>query len=155
VPAGTFNRPYTCTADAARQALACFYDAPDLPVGGGHFERTLHIDAATQELVVDERFAPRDSSSSAALSNISGFAMRDGDTLVAPRGASGAGVLHAGQLSALRWRPQDVRSASVRATRGAELITLVFARSPVELRFGTYAARGTAEAERMLQANPR
>jgi amino acid transporter len=155
VPAGTFNRPYTCTADAARQALACFYDAPDLPVGGGHFERTLHIDAATQELVVDERFAPRDSSSSAALSNISGFAMRDGDTLVAPRGASGAGVLHAGQLSALRWRPQDVRSASVRATRGAELITLVFARSPVELRFGTYAARGTAEAERMLLANPR
>jgi amino acid transporter len=155
LPAGTFNRPYTCTADAVTRAMSCFFDAPDLPGGGGHFERTLHIDAATHELVVEERLTPRDPSSSAVLSSISAFAMRDGDSLVAPRGASRAGVLHAGQLSALRWRPQDVRTASVRATRGAALITLVFDRSPVELRLGAYPASSTAEAERILQANPR
>jgi amino acid transporter len=155
LPAGTFNRAYSCAPDPTTQAISCSYNAPDLPVGGGHFERTLHIDAATHELVVEERFTPRESSSSAALSSISGFAMRGGDALIAPAGGSGAGVLHSGELTALRWRPDEVRSASVRATRGAALITLVFVHSPVELRFGAYPAASTAEADRILQANTR
>jgi hypothetical protein len=41
----------------------------------------------------------------------------------------------------------------LRQTRGAEIVTLVFARRSVELRLGTYSARNAAEARRLLDAN--
>ncbi len=152
LPAGTFNRKYAC-ATAGISSISCSYDAPDLPEGGGHFERTLRFDTSTHELIIDERFAARDAGSNATLESISGFAMAPGDTLVAPAGASGAGVIHGGRLVALRWHAGDVRLATVRATRGAALITLGFKRSPVELRIGSYAVESPAAAEQLLLAN--
>jgi amino acid transporter len=152
LPAGTFNRKYTC-ATAGISSISCSYGAPDLPEGGGHFERTLHFDATTHELVVDERFAARDARSGARLESISGLTMAPGDMLVAPAGASGAGVMHGGHLVALRWHAGDIRSATTRASRGAALIMLIFNRSTVEFRIGSYVVGSPAAAEQFLIRN--
>jgi amino acid transporter len=152
LPAGTFNRKYACASEGIA-SITCSYDAPDLPVGGGHFERMLHFDTATHELVIEESFAARDAGSSATLESISGFAMNTGDTLIAPAGTPGAGVIHNGRLVALRWHAGDVRSVTVRATRGAALITLVFKHSPVELRIGSYSVASPAAAEQLLSGS--
>ncbi|MEA2787164.1 MAG: hypothetical protein QOF71_3268 [Candidatus Eremiobacteraeota bacterium] len=59
-PAGMFNRPYdACTFESARGAGAYFaYDAPDVVPNGARFERVLALSAASDRLVVDERFVP-------------------------------------------------------------------------------------------------
>ena len=55
LPAGTFNRPYVCARGDAltTQREPCSYDAPDLPIGGALFERTLTLDAGSSELIVE------------------------------------------------------------------------------------------------------
>jgi amino acid transporter len=156
LPAGTFNRTYACTpvlAGKAGTSATCSYDAPDIPAGGARFERRLTLAAAATELAVDERFAPVVPTSPARFESVSGFAFHDGDALIAPSGAAFVGILHGHRLAGLRWRTGDVDRVALRATRGAELVTLVFARTSVELRLGIYDANDPAEAERLLRAN--
>jgi amino acid transporter len=158
LPAGTFNRAYACSTpppSAAAPSVSCSYDAPDLPTGGGRFERTLTLDADSNEATIEERFTPNDAASSARLESISGFAYRAGDVVIAPDGANFVGLLHGRRLAALRWQSGDVDRVTVRHARGAELVTLVFARFDVNLRLGIYDVNDAAEAERLLQANPR
>jgi amino acid transporter len=158
LPAGTFNRPYTCViapgASHNSTTATCTYDAPDL-AGGARFERTLTLASASNELLIEERLVPNDPTSVANLKSISGFAFHEGDVVIAPLGAPFAGILHGRAVAALRWSPGDVQNVALRQTRGAELVTLVFARSPVRLRLGVYAARDAAEAEQLLRAKPR
>lgn len=151
LPAGTFNRPYRCTADAGG-ALTCEYHAPDLS-GGATFQRTLRLDPRTNELVVTERYVA--AAAGAHLVSISGFAFSRGDTLIAPAHASFVGILHGRRLATLRWHAGDVARVILRRTRGAELVTLLCARSPVEFRLGLRHAADAPEALRLLQTNPR
>ncbi|HEY3674495.1 MAG TPA: hypothetical protein VGK84_00730, partial [Candidatus Tumulicola sp.] len=166
LPAGTFNRRYTCSEPSEPAVVTCTYDSKGSDFDAT-FERTMRIDETTHELIVDERYQRGNIYATSSrlgpqLESISGFAMRPGDVLIAPSGVSGAGVLHAGRLTAIRWRPDEVGSVMVRATRGAALVTLDFraqpyflAPRPVELRFASYQVASVAEAERILQANPR
>jgi amino acid transporter len=158
LPAGTFNRPYACAVGpgASRDSptATCTYDAPDL-AGGARFERTLTLPSAGNELLIDERLIPNDPTSVAKLKSISGFAFHDGDVVIAPLRAAFVGILHGRTVAALLWRPGEVQSVALRQTRGAELVTLVFARSPVELRLGVYAVRDAAEAEQLLRSKRR
>jgi amino acid transporter len=158
LPAGTFNRAYLCTeatATAATTSVTCAYDAPDLPAGGARFDRTLTLGDASNELIVDERFTPADPTSKAELESISGFAFHSGDVLIAPNQANFVGILHGRRLAALRWRAGDVDRVILKQTRGAALVTLVFARSAIELHLGVHDAGDPAEAVRLLQANRR
>jgi amino acid transporter len=153
--AGTFNRAYECTRldvlTTAREA--CSYDAPDLPTGGALFKRTLTLGAGSNELIVGEEFTPHDGRSTARLASISGFGFVRGDTLLRSAEGTSVGILHGNRLTVLRWRRGDVARVTLRATRAAELVTLVFARRSVELRLGLYTARSEAEARRLLDAN--
>ncbi len=152
LPAGTFNRTYACTkTPAAEAAVECTYDAPDLPEGGAHFTRTLSLAQDGNEATIDETFHP--DTASATLESVSGFAFERGDELFAPPGETYVGILHGTRLAVLRWRPGDVQHVTLAHARGAEIVTLVFARSTVELHLGVYAADAT-EAGRILQANP-
>ena len=117
--------------------------------------RTLTLGNGDDELAIEERFAPADPASTANLESISGFAFHTGDLLIAPDGAEFAGMFHGHRLAALRWRSGDIAGVTLRQTRGAELVTLLFSRSPVELRLGIYQAADAAEALRLLQANRR
>lgn len=157
LPAGTFNRTYVCSTPAAASVpnVACAYDAPDLPAGGGRFERTLTFAPDDGALVVSERLMPVDPKSPAKLESISGFAFEPGDRIVAPAGALYVGILHDRRLSALRWRAGDVDRVDLRATRGALLVTLRCARASVVFRLDIYEVSGAAEAAHVLQANPR
>ncbi len=154
LPAGTFNRPYSCTrADAlTTQRETCTYDAPDLPRGGGSFARTLASGAGSSELLVDEEFHPRDRRSAARLESISGFAFGASDRLLIASEYDAIGILHGNRLATLRWQPAEVAHAYWRRTRGAELVTLVFARPSVELRLGVHTVPSAAEAQRLLDA---
>jgi len=155
LPAGTFNRPYRCSRldTGMTSSITCSYDAPDLPTGGALFERTLKLGGESRELVVDETFTPHDTHSAARLGSISGFAFAPGDALLSSADGNARGVLHRGRLVAVRWRAGDVARVQTRTTRGAEIITLVFARKSIELRLGVYPARDAAEARRVLNAN--
>ncbi len=153
--AGTFNREYECTRlDAfTTERVTCTYDAPDVPSGGGFFQRTLTLSGGSSELVVGEEFHPHNPGSTARLESISGFAFTSGDRLLTSPLGYAVGILHGERLLILRWRRGDVARMDLRRTRGAEIVTLVFARRSVELRLGTYAARSAAEARRLLDAN--
>ncbi|HLY02634.1 MAG TPA: amino acid permease [Candidatus Cybelea sp.] len=157
VAAGTFNRPYACTRNdvLTTSRIACSYDAPDLPQGGAIFTRTLTLGGTSDELVVDETFAPHDAHSPARLESISGFAFALGDALLKAPDGDALGVLHGRQLTALRWRRGDVARVDMRTTRGAELVTLIFARRSVEMRLGVQPAQNAAEAQRLLDAKQR
>jgi hypothetical protein len=134
LPAGTFNRTYVCSRsdDAHTSRLACAYDAPDLPEGGARFERTLTLDAASDEVAIDERMISRDPSSAARLESVSGFAFGLDDTL--SNGPGWLSIGHAGQTTTLRWIPAEVTRVDLRRTRGAEIVTLVFATPEVHFR---------------------
>ena len=151
LPAGTFNRPYRCVVTVA--ATTCGYDAPDLPPGGGHFERTLSIAPGSDELVVSLRFAPVDAGSTVRLESVSGFAFRPGDVLIAPAGAPYLGILHGRSLASLRWHAGEVANVSLRQTRGAQLVTLLFFGRTAQVRLRIDDVAGAPEAERLLQAN--
>ena len=157
LPAGTFNRSYRCSRldTGMTTSISCSYDAPDLPSGGALFERTLKLGGESRELVVDERFTPHDTRSTAQLESISGFAFTTGDTLLASRDGNARGWLHHGRLAVLRWRSGDVARAQTRTTRGAQLLTLVFARHSIELRLGIYSARDATAARHLLDPNQR
>lgn len=133
LPAGTFNRAYACVRSNVEEGakLSCAYDAPDLPVGGGRFERTLTLRTDADAVLIDERVTPRDASSSARLESISGFAFDTSDTL--QEGADFVRIVHHGEATTLAWRFDEVRRVELRRTRGAELVTLVFARPEVHL----------------------
>jgi amino acid transporter len=150
--AGTFNRMYECSRlDAfTTMRVTCTYDAPDLPSGGARFQRTLTLSGGGSELIVGEEFQPHDPRSSARLESISGFAFTSGDRLFTSSLADAVGILHGQRLVILRWRRADVARMDLRLTRGAEIVTLVFARRSVEVRLGIYAARNAAEAQRVL-----
>ena len=152
LPAGTFNRPYHCETQA--HSIACTYDAPDIPTGGALFERTIAQSPDGNEIVVYERFTPHESTSTARLQSISGFAFADGDALVGTPGTPGVGVLHDGRFTMLRWQPGQVASVQTRLTRGAAIVSLTFAVREVELRLGIAPAKDAAEAEGLLRANP-
>ncbi len=158
IATGTFNRPYACTTaptTATTNSITCAYDAPDLPAGGGHFARTLSLVNDANEITVEERFTPVDVASTSNLKSVSGFAFHAGDVLIAPAGANAIGILHGKRFATLGWRSGDVNRVTLKQTRGAELVTLIFARPSVELRLGIYEADDAAEAVRLLQANPR
>jgi amino acid transporter len=154
LPAGTFNRQYVCTrADVMTTArFTCTYDAPDLPAGGGLFQRTLTLTSGSSDLLIGEEFRPHDARSIARLESISGFAFVSGDTLITSADRLAIGILHAGQLTSLRWNSGDVAYVNLRRTRGAELVTLVFARRSIELRLGVRTVRDAPEARRILDA---
>ena len=154
LPAGTFNREYACTkADVMTTArFACSYDAPDLPIGGALFKRTFTLTAASSDLVVGEEFRPHDPRSPARFESISGFAFAAGDALLTSSDRTAVGIVHSGQLTSLRWKNGDVARADLRRTRGAELVTLVFARRSAELRLGVRTVHDAAEARRILDA---
>jgi Glycosyl hydrolases family 35 len=157
MPAGTFNRTYDChiaLPGDKSTSVACAYTAPDLPPGGARFSRALALDAGGNSLTVDETFAPNDAASTARLQSISGFAFVQGDVLIAPPHATYVGILHGTRLAWLSWRPEDVASADVRASRGAQIVTLVFSAQHVEYRLGIAPVADQAEALRLLQANP-
>ncbi|MBV8372831.1 MAG: hypothetical protein JOY69_06190 [Candidatus Eremiobacteraeota bacterium] len=105
LPAGTFNRSYACSAPiptVTGRTIACEYDAPDLPPGGGRFSRTLTLANGDASVAVDETLTPHDSASVSKLASVSGFAFQSGDLVIAPQGASYVGIFHAGRLAALR-----------------------------------------------------
>jgi hypothetical protein len=156
LPAGTFNRPYQCQREDAftTQRVACTYDAPDVPQGGAAFRRTLTLNPSSGELIVGEEFAPHDRASTARLESISGFAWSTGDEVVQSPGGSALGILHGRRLTTLRWRPGDVKRVVLEQRRGAELVTLVFARRSVELRLGVTTAANPAEARKAARALP-
>jgi hypothetical protein len=133
MPAGTFNRPYSCSrsSDAQREQLRCAYDAPDLPAGGARFQRTVTLSNASPDVSIDERMLPWNPTSSARLVSISGFAFDRGDVLT--QGAESVTIQHGPEATTLRWRASDVAQVELRRTRGAELVTLVFAVSEVRL----------------------
>ncbi|HZV77057.1 MAG TPA: amino acid permease [Candidatus Babeliales bacterium] len=153
--AGTFNRPYRCVNANAltTQRIDCSYDAPDLPAGGALFRRTLTLSSDSGELVVNEQFQPHDPGATARLESISGFAYTSGDTLLRSPNGNGLGILHSKTLTVLRWRSGDVARVDLRQTRGAQLVSLIFARRDVELRLGVYSASSLPEARRQLDAN--
>ena len=153
--AGTFNRRYACThTDAVGvQQIACTYDAPDLPRGGGTFSRTLTLPNGSGNLIVDEGFVPHNARTNARLESISGFALRHGDIVLRSSDGDAIGILHEGWLSELSWRRRDVAHVELRATRGAELVTLVFSRRSIRLTLAVVRAPSTAEARRLLDAN--
>ncbi len=155
LPAGTFNRGYACTNAGAflLQRITCSYDAPDLPEGGARFIRSLTLGNDSNQLIVDEEFAPRDSRSSARLESISGFAFDPGDTVL--RSADAVGIRHAGAFATLRWLSGEVARVELRATRGAELVTLVFSTRKVRLYLSVAGWASAAEARRLLDANQR
>jgi hypothetical protein len=154
LPAGTFNRPYVCEhADAFTTArLICTYDAPDLPRGGALFKRTLTLSGASNTLVIGEEFAPHDARSTDRLESISGFAFAGGDVSMASSSGNAVGILHGRRLTSLRWRAGDVARVDTRRTRGAEIVTLVFARRSVELRLAVDEVADGAEAHRLLDS---
>ena len=152
LPAGTFNRSYTCATRSAETAvIECAYDAPDLPDGGARFARTIALAPDGDEAAIEETFKPN--AGAADLESVSGFAFERGDVLIAPPGSTYVGILHGSRLAVLRWRLGDVQRVTLTHARGAEIVTLVFARSPVELRLGMYSAAGATEAARILQSN--
>jgi hypothetical protein len=157
IAAGTFNRPYTCSRNdvLTTARITCSYDAPDLPDGGALFTRTLTLGGGNSELIVAEDFAPHVARSSARLESVSGFAFVSGDAILKASGEDGLGLLHAGHLTTLRWRRGDVARMDLRTTRGAELVTLIFARRSVEMRLGVRPVQSAAEAQRLLDANQR
>ena len=154
LPAGTFNRPYVCEhADAFTTArLICTYDAPDLARGGALFKRTLTLSGASNTLVIGEEFAPHDARSTDRLESISGFAFAGGDVSMASSSGNAVGILHGRRLTSLRWRAGDVARVDTRRTRGAEIVTLVFARRSVELRLAVDEVADGAEAHRLLDS---
>ncbi|HEY2475482.1 MAG TPA: amino acid permease [Candidatus Cybelea sp.] len=155
LPGGTFNREYACTNEDTTTAsrVACSYDAPDLPHGGAVFKRTLTLGGGSDELVISEEFEPHEPRSTARLESVSGFAFGAHDRLLNSSQGNAIGLLRAGRLVTLRWRPGDVAGVERRQTRGAELVTLVFSRRSVELRLGVRRVRDEAEARRVLDAN--
>ena len=152
--AGTFNRPYACSRNDVLTTvrITCSYDAPDLPDGGALFTRTLTLGGG-DELIVAEEFAPHVARSTARLESISGFAFVPGDALLKASGEDAIGILHARRLTTLCWRRGDVARMDLRPTRGAELVTLIFARRSVEMRLGLRPVQSAAEAQRVLDAN--
>jgi Glycosyl hydrolases family 35 len=134
LPAGTFNRRYECTraTDLRILTLACAYDAPDIPPGGGRFERTLTLDATSGNVEVHERMRPNEVFSTAHLESVSGFAFSEGDLITS--GPDFVSISHLGIVTTLRWKAGDVSRVDLRRTRGAELVTLVFAGAEVRLR---------------------
>jgi amino acid transporter len=155
LPAGTFNRKYACTRTDAlgMQQVSCSYDAPDLPHSWGTFSRTLTLPNGSDALAVDETFTPHDARSTARLESISGFALQPGDIVLRSADRRAIGILHAGELAQLRWQTGDVARVELRATRGAELVSLVFARRHVHLMLTVAPARSRGEAQRLLDAN--
>ncbi len=156
--AGTFNRTYACDSSRITESqlsVGCEYDAPDVPEGGADFKRRFDLGQESAELVVSEQFAPHRPNSGAHLVSISGFAFAPGDQLLWSAGRDAIGILHAGRLAILRWRQGEVSRVDVRGTRGAQLVTLVFSRRSIALRLGVHAAKSSAEAQRLLDANQR
>jgi amino acid transporter len=153
LPAGTFNRRYDCTRlDVFTTAhVSCSYDAPDLPRGGAIFRRMLTL-GAEGDLVVDEEFQPHDPHSTARLVSISGFAFVPGDVALTSARHDAVGLLHGNAFAMLRCRPGDAASITLRQTRGAQIVTVVFAHRKVELRLGLYTVRNVSEARSLLDA---
>ena len=152
LPAGTFNRAYVCTRTDAltTQRETCSYDAPDLPLGGASFSRTLTLTSGGNELLVGEQFHPHDARSGAQLESISGFAFAASDRLLISSALDALGILHGNRLASFRWHRSEVAHAYWRRTRGAELVTLIFSRPSVEVRLSVEAAPTAAEAQRLL-----
>jgi amino acid transporter len=154
LPAGTFNRAYVCNRlDVfATQRVTCTYDAPDLPLGGGLFKRTIALTGDSREVIIDEDFQPHDRASTARLESISGFALAPGDRVLTASHNDAVGILHDGRLVRLRWRAGEVATFHLRTTRAAELVTLIFARRSVEIGLGTYPADSLAQAHALVDA---
>jgi hypothetical protein len=125
-----------------------------VPRGGAEFRRTLTLNPSSDELIVREEFAPHDRGSTAQLESVSGFAWSAGDGVVQPASNTALAILHGRRLTTLRWRAGDVQRVVLQQTRGAELVTLVFARRSVELRLGTTTAATPAEARKAARALP-
>ncbi len=154
LPPGTYNRSYSCSrVDLLTSTrVSCNYDAPDLPRGGAIFRRTFILAGSSRELIVEESFEPHDRRSTARLESISGFAFAPGDKVLVASDGDARGILHRGELIAVRWRHDDVTRIMMRTTRGAELMTLIFRQRSVELRLGVYTVGNTREAHRRLDA---
>ncbi|HEY6325592.1 MAG TPA: amino acid permease, partial [Candidatus Cybelea sp.] len=154
LPAGTFNREYSCDRmDLGTTArVTCSYEAPDVPNGGATFKRALTLNGSSSELSVAEEFAPHDPRSTARLESISGFAYAPGDRVLTAANGAALGILHGARLVRLRWRRGDVARVDLRQTRGAELVTLIFARRSVEMGLGVYLVGSAAEAQRLVDA---
>jgi amino acid transporter len=156
LPAGTFNRKYVCDLAHVREATAqvtCEYEAPDVPAGGGDFERSLTMNPQYDEVDVSERMTPRDPNSPSHLKSISGFAVDAGD--VVEPGSSCFGVYRpsARELGRLCWRPDDLLTYDVRRTRGAAILTLHFKRNDVEMRLGVLPAATESQARALVGGN--
>ena len=117
------------------------------------FARTLTLTANDQELMVAEEFHPHDSASAARLASVSGFAFAPSDRLLTSTDADALGILHGRRLMRLQWRRAEVAHAFWRRTRGAQLVTLVFARRAVEMTLGLYSTSSDAEAQAFVDAN--
>jgi hypothetical protein len=158
IAAGTFNRTYDChivpLKAGGAASVACAYAAPDLPGGGATFSRVLTLDAGANTVTIEETYAPNDANATARLASISGFAIVPGDEVIASPNATFVGILHKHRLAWIAWRAQDVAHADVRASRGTQIVTLVFAARTVTYSIGIGAAANAAEALQRLQANP-
>ncbi len=150
LPAGTFNRSYVCRT-TPRQAR-CRYDAPDLPRGGALFERTLRVIPGSGHVDVRETFVPHDAAVPVQLASISGFAMNPGDVAIAPATRPYVGIFGGSQLAWIAW-PPGTAVRTLRATRGAMLITLAFAQRTACWELGLRRVGNPTEARRFLRAN--
>ena len=150
LPAGTFNRSYVCDSLARQATYYCEYDSPDLPAGGGRFLKQFSI--AQGKVTVRETLAPRDKTSTAQLVSVSGFARADSDTVLRSKSGDAVGIFHRDRVATMRWAHEDVASVDVRQSRGAELVTLTFARATISVQLEVRRVESATEAQQLLDA---
>jgi len=150
LPAGTFNRSYVCDSFARQATYYCEYDAPDLPAGGGRFLKQFFIAQGT--VTVRETLAPRDKNSTAQLVSVSGFARADSDIVLRSKSGDAVGIFHRDRVATMRWTHEDVASVDVRQSRGAELVTLTFARATISVQLEVRRVESATEAQQLLDA---
>jgi amino acid transporter len=156
-PAGTFNRTYRCQRpnDATFTAIVCTYEAPDLPVGGARFVRTIALaSGASLADVTDDMWLNRRDDAQRLVS-VSGFARNDKDVVLGDPAAGSFGVFdpRSQHTTVVVWGPADVDAATVTQKPGAAILRIVFAHATGHLRMGVVPAANLAEAQRALQAN--
>jgi hypothetical protein len=113
----------------------------------------MSLSARSDELVVSLQMQPHEAQSTARLESISGFAFDARDVLLKSAQGDGLGLLHGNRFALMRWHPAEVAKVDLRETRGAELVTLVFAGRVGVVRLSVHTVRDASEARRLLDAN--
>ncbi|MDQ2663939.1 MAG: hypothetical protein M3Y18_07905 [Candidatus Eremiobacteraeota bacterium] len=152
-PAGMFNRQYACSP--APELLRCTYDAPDIPGGGGRFDRTFAM-APTGELTLTERLTLHTLDEAQRLVSTSGFdAPEVGDAILHPAYGSGVAIYNpeTGVVVTVTASPGVLERADVTPARRAAVLRLVLPTGrDVIVYYGVRAVRSLAQAQAEIDA---